>query len=291
MRKTTILLATISAFLVLSVGWLAPVQVKAYEMQNAKEIKNKMEEMGQNLKNDDNIAQLIDLHSKQEIENIFKELMHAETDDQIQNLVNQYLDIIGIDQLEPLLYNIDQTYSSGFNSIITSINNLFGQINNNPDIGDYRVEQVNGKLKITKLETIELKENTLIFTGEGNIIFPNGQTITQDIWQQLSDFCFFLSYVGLAVEFAGLIIEWIGIILVAFGFVELGDALVNFGFSLGMVGFVFAMVFLVLSEIFRRLADSNENISKTKNRDMFFLEKLQTKIINFLKQILQRITC
>jgi len=147
MRKTILFGAIFSAFLVLSIAWVVPVQVKAYELNTAEEIKNKIDEMGQNLANDEDIQQLIDLNSNQEIENIFKQVAKAETSDEIRKLADEYVEIIGKEQLNQVLENIGQEYLEDYNSIITSLKNLFSGENNN-EIGTYRIEQVNDKLKI-----------------------------------------------------------------------------------------------------------------------------------------------
>jgi len=288
MRKTILFGAIFSAFLVLSIAWVVPVQVKAYELNTAEEIKNKIDEMGQNLANDEDIQQLIDLNSNQEIENIFKQVAKAETSDEIRKLADEYVEIIGKEQLNQVLENIGQEYLEDYNSIITSLKNLFSGENNN-EIGTYRIEQVNDKLKIKKLDTIKFKENSLVLTGEGNIIFPNGETVTQDIWANLAEFCLQLSNIGLFVEYVGLIIEYIGVILTLFGFVELGGLLVEIGFAIVIVGFIWAMFFLILSMFFEAL--SQDGKSKTVNKKLFLIEKIRIKILNFIRQFFQRIAC
>ena len=280
----------LSALMLITVAFIAPVQVKANDMQTAEKIKEKIEEIGQRLDNDNKITQLIQLHQSQEIEDIFIAVLESNSEDEINNLADDYINLIGKDQLNLLLTDIDQEYNTGFISVITSLTNLFGNKNSKSSSDIFRVEQVDGKLKIIKLEEIKLKENTLIFTGEGNIIFPNGRTVTQIDWGKLADFCTALSNIGLAIEIAGLIIEYIGIILVFLGFAELGDFLVNAGFALGMAGFIFGMIFLILSEFFRSLAE-DEKSRNHNNKLLTLIENIRMKIQIILQRFYHKLAC
>jgi len=169
MRKKIIFGAILSASILISLQFIAPVNVKASELQTAEDIKERIEELGKLLDNDQNIVQLIDMHKNQEVENIFTQVLEAETNGEIQILANQYVDLLGKEQLNQIFENINQDYNTGLNSVISSLENLFGNSEGNSNI--YRVEQVEGKLEIKKLDEVELKDNTLIF--KGNCLFAD----------------------------------------------------------------------------------------------------------------------
>jgi hypothetical protein len=277
----------LSAVMLITVAFVAPVNVNATELNTAEKIKEKIEELGFRLENDETIIQLIDLHSTQEVEDIFTQVLNAETDDEIRSLANQYVELLGKEELNSIFNLINQKYGSGMNLIISSLQKLFGDREGNSNI--YRIEQTNNKLKVTELDEVELKENTLIFKGDGELILPNGAGVTQVDWDKLADFCFQLSQLGLAVEIAGLIIEYIGIILTLLGFEELGYFLVNAGFAIGMTGFVIAMLFLILSEFFRKLAE--EDGARNINYKPTFLENIRYRFLILLQRFIYRLTC
>jgi hypothetical protein len=291
MKKTIIFGAIMSAFLVLSMTWLAPVQVKAYEMLTTEEIENKINEMGQRLENDDNFAQIVEMHSNQDIQNIFKQLFQVDTQAEIQDLANEYVDILGKEQLNLLLGNLNQEFGEDLEAVTSSLNNLFGQENTKGELSNYRVEQVNGKLKVTKLDTIELKENSLIFTKEGNIIFPTGQTFSLIDWQKIADFFYALAGIGLILTYAGLIIEWIGIILFIEGDYELGNFLVELGYNMGIIAAIFGIIFTILATFFEKLADNQDKTRVTRNKLVHLIENLRIRLLILLQKFIQRITC
>jgi len=106
MRKKIIFGAILSASILISLQFIAPVNVKASELQTAEDIKERIEELGKLLDNDQNIVQLIDMHKNQEVENIFTQVLEAETNGEIQILANQYVDLLGKEQLNQIFENL-----------------------------------------------------------------------------------------------------------------------------------------------------------------------------------------
>ena len=289
MKRTIIFGAVASAFLVLSMAWLVPVQVKAYEMQSEKEIYNKITEMGQRLENDANFDLLIQLHSSQEIENIFHQVLQTDNSEDMQALAQEYINIIGREQLNQIFTEINEDYGEDLEAVSTSLEKLYGD--KKDATGNFRVEQADGKLKVTKLESIELKENSLVFTEEGNIIFPDGSIFTQVDWAKLADFCFQLAWIGIIVGYAGLFVAYLGLFLEMLGFQEVGMILSDLGLNIAIVGIIFAYVFMFLWLLFTWIDSNNDKPKNSKFENYPLIERLLLKVKIILQQFFKKIRC
>ena len=288
MKRTIIFGAVASAFLVLSMAWLVPVQVKAYEMQSEKEIYNKITEMGQRLENDANFDLLIQLHSSQEIENIFHQVLQTDNSEDMQALAQEYINIIGREQLNQIFTEINEDYGEDLEAVSTSLEKLYGD--KKDATGNFRVEQADGKLKVTKLESIELKENSLVFTEEGNIIFPDGSIFTGIDWEKLADFCLELAFAGIVVAYAGMFVAYFGMILEMIGFVKLGSTIFIYGYTVAKIAIIFGLVFEVLSFFFVWLS-SQEDKEKTLRIKIFdSMEILRLRLRYILDNFFHKIS-
>ncbi len=281
--------AIISAFLLLSMSFLTPVQVRAYEMQSAEEIKSKAEEITQIMENDNNILELIELHDNEDIRNIFIDVINAESDSEIDELVDDYLEEIDKDQLKELDAKLDQDYGEDYNSIKTSMNNLFDD--EEKTSGNYRVRYLDGKIRVKKLDEVKTKENSLVFTEEGDIVFPNGWTLTKSMLRNLADFfCRLMQIFGI-LEFSGAWIMFIGAMLLPHLGLNLGGLIIEFGAYWGMFWGMLAIGSGVLCMFFNAIAEPEGESKTIQNKKVFLLEELRISIINLIKRVLQGLTC
>jgi hypothetical protein len=277
-------------FLMLSVGWIVPIQVKAVELHTAKDIEEKIIEMGNRLEADDNFAQLIALHENKEIKDIFVEMFNTDSDVDVNLLAQQYVDTIGMDQLNYLLTELNDCYAEDFSSVTTSLNKLFKDTNTKDDSSYFRVEEVDDKLKITKLDSKELKEGAILFSLDGEMIFTNGQSLSLGIWQNLADFCGSIAKLGVPLYIFSYFIQIISIVLSKAGFDSLANVFMEFGYYLTIIAGMWTTFWLTLSVFFEKLAGKN-NSSRIKLPKMFLLDRIRIRLLKFLSNFFHRLSC
>jgi hypothetical protein len=289
--KKKIVIGTIFAtFILLSITWLTPAYVKAYELQTKQEIIDKINEIGERLGADDDFKLLIQLHENQEMENIFKQAINTESDAEIKALAQQYLDIIDKDQLKSVLLQLEGKYGEDVEALKTSINNLDKNKGYNLAGNYYKVEQYENRLKIIKKNNEEHEENSILIRGSDCALklTKDGEWFTQEDHDKLKSLTSEIwSLMGMSIMGIGTFIVAIGEYLIGLGSIDIGSKVNLFGWTVFFFGFLVCYGDVWLEPILECFSGLSKSVN-SKPKILIYLENLRVKILNFIQSFLQK---
>jgi len=295
MKKRTIIVSIMSILMLVTISWIIPANVQAYKTEGNRileEIKN----YSKNLSEDADFQQLINLHSSQEMEDIFKQVLTADNENEIHDLADQYVDLINVEDLNQISHKLNNKYTNRFNILKLDIYNLY---NSNSDDYDqnseefyYKITEDENGLIIDKIENEDTSEDTILIRGsDGAIKISDGDWITQDALDNLKEFLNYLAVGGIIASYFGIYLGMWGLALAEIGFERIGYLLFRFGFRVGFICLftsIYAQVFLMIIDVFEKLLENeDDNISKQKNcmRVTSIFHLIFEKIMKFLQNI------
>ena len=278
----------LAVFLMLSLAWVTPAQVKTFELQLKEEIEDKIISIGQRLENDENMDQIINLHENAQIRSIFQQL--ADPDSDLDDLAAQYINIIDINQLEVLIEDLNEDYGADIDSVFSSINNLKKKKKAKDDAGNYMVRFLNGDIKVNKVDSSDPKKDSLVFTSDGSIVFPNGESLSLFDWERILDFLESLQELGIVGQIFGLFIMIAAIPLV-FGYEIISTFLMEIGFVISIVMGILGIISTIVSIILDALFDIDKNTAKPNQRKLPLFKRLRVWMKYIFNNFNQKLIC
>jgi hypothetical protein len=292
MKNKKFILSFFTIFLLISIAWVTPIQVRAYELTK-QEIVDKINEIGERLGSDDDFKLLIQLHNNQDVADIFKRVLNADSEDEIDLLVQEYLDIMDANLLKSLFLRLDDKFGRDIESITSSVYGLDRDKKFNLAGNFYKITENDEGLKVIKQKTEEIEEETWLIRGE-DLAFKhtnNGDWTTKEELAKLKDFSDALlwNFFGMIIISVGGFISVIGDSLIKLGSVTIGSKVYIFGWVVTFFGFFVCYGDLWLEPILEYL----ESLHKTKNRKQViitYIQNLRNNLSNFIRLFLQKYT-
>ena len=292
MKNKTITLSLFSAFLFISVTWIAPIQVKAYDSA-VQQIVDKMNEIGERLSSDEDFRLLVQLHNNQEVRNIFLEVIEAESEDVINSLVQQYLNIMDEDLLKSLFLRLDDKFGEDVESLVNSIYEFDSEKEYNLASNYYKITEDTKGIKVTKQKNEAQEDNTWLIRGE-DLAFKRSETgnwFTKEELVKLKSFVdpLMWCFLSMIVFFVGSLILVLAEALINLGSIDIGSKVYILGYAIMCFAAFLCFGDLWLEPILEWLESLVESSSKKTNKSLY-LEDLRNRLSNFIKFLLLRLT-
>jgi hypothetical protein len=222
------------------------------------------------------------------MEDLFKQVLNAETEDDIDALVQDYIDLVDTEQLKEVTDKLDGKFRFDFDTLIENINILFSNKEQEPpgsfNTNYYRIYENENKIKISKQENDETTEESILIRGsDGAIKIGNGNWLDSENLEKLKDFLGKLSGAGIIMSYAGIYVGQIGLLLAEIGFDIFGYMLFRFGMRMAVLGLFFSvasMVLLVIIDILENHFEEKVKAKDSKNKTYSFFSLIKNKITN-----------
>ncbi len=299
MKKRTLLVSIISVFVMVSVTWAIPANVKAYEAEG-KIILNELIKYSKSLSKDSDFQQLIDLHSNEKMENIFKQVLNAKNEQQINDLADQYLNLIDLEKMNEIIERLNQRYKTQLDILSLDINNLYNSKKDSYNLPIkecyYKITENEDGIRIVKLDTEESSEDTILIRGsDGAIKISDGEWIDHDALDKLKEFLNYLAVGGIIGSYVGIYVGMIGLALAELGLERIGYLIFRFGMRLGVFGLfisIYSYVLLMIIDVFEKILDKiDDDNAKQKNKSSKLIEILKNRRgkTSFFQSVIEKI--
>jgi len=280
--KKTIFGAILATFLVMSVGFIAPIQVQAVETE-VDRVKENIGVLATKLSSDSDFKKLLDLDDEDN-EGLYSIVQQVLESGSTQQLANEYKNIIeGMDAFKNLK-------AKDYKQQIASIQNDMESILSNSETKEgkevYYVGVENNDLSISE----KREYNHIEIDKQGNIQIPGYSSMDPSATQNIKDFLImlFMACVGVAIGVAVIagVIFLIQAILTAIagGLGTLLTAVIGLAIVfVGIAGISMVATFIIdVIEFLTNTGDESEAISKNTTR----LVKLSNKVKSFMNRLL-----
>jgi hypothetical protein len=282
MKRRIIFGVVLSAFVLLSLTWLTPVQVKASEEDGSKIVEAINRYYNHQSEQPDDLNQLIDMHNNEDIQDIFNQVLLAQSESELNQLAQDYKDIIDFGQVLDIGQRLNLEFGEEFNSIENQILSLL----NNKEQRDteeyyYKISLDENGIKVTKSENEQNSEDSIIIRGsDGAIKLSDSEWSSPDWLENLKDFLNMCGGAGFFVSYAGIIIGQLGLILALLGLEKIGHFIFTLGMRVGFIGLMMSMgsvVILMFIDIIEKLFEkSRETYNKSATK---LIDLLNSKLI------------
>lgn len=300
--KKTIFGVILAAFLVMSVSWIAPINVKAAETDPS-EIKSDIENLAELLSDNDDFLSLVqDSDLTTIIEKVYNPELR-EDEDTFESLVQDYKDTIENKEAYTNLCD-PEVYGDEYNLIQEIYESLKGIISENNDFSSqctgnlYKLGEED-ELEITEEEDEEVDEESVFINEEGNVKLPgfNWVGINWSFIRELVKYALIGGAIGIIVGVVVMVLASLISTLLTALVTTLTTLLTNIGLIILGIGILLAVIVVVASvlytlfspEVINTTLNALEDESENESEDVkykSFVSSVNARFREWLKQLL-----
>ena len=294
LKRRMIFGLVISVFILLSLTWITPVQVKASEEDESKIVEAINNYYNHQLQESEDLDQLIDMHNNEDIEDIFKQVLKAKSESELSQLAQDYKKEIDFDQVLDIGQRLEAEFGEEFNSIENQILTLL----NNKEQRDteeyyYEISLDENGIKVTKSENEPSSEDSIIIRGSDGALKLSDSEWTSPEWlENLKDFLNMCGMAGFFVSYAGIIVGQLGLLIGLLGLERIGHFIFTLGMRAGFLGLMMTMgsaIILMFVDIIEKLFEKSRSVNKTSSSKLIDILNYKLLKLSFIQKLILRI--